>query len=185
AQKAADYMLNISEMKNYKEVKIKALALEIELDLLSLEGIGKIDEEILDELAHLYENATIGKRVISPVRLGRLDKSEVIKLKVETGKDFTLFRREIFYNDARHIYNNHGRPEEKYRHQIAVTTNDFLLIPIILKKYDSVEFEPKEKGKNSSDCLIYRKKFAGKYFIVEEIIYQENLLKVKTMRIEK
>lgn len=185
AQKAADYMLNVSGNKNFNSVKVKALALEIELELISMDGLGKIDEEILDELAHLYENASIGKRVISPVRLGKLEKAEIIKLQVETGKDFTLFRREIFYNDARHIYNNHGRPEEKYRNQIAVTTNDFLLIPIILKKYDSVEFEPKEKGKNSSDCLIYRKKFAGKYFIVEEIIYQENLLKLKTMRIEK
>lgn len=172
-----------SAMENELELEAEALALELEL--MSFNGIGKLDEEILDELANMYENAMTGKVIKLPIKLGALESSEIKKIKEQTGKDFSGFKRFVRWYEARHIYKIHGGEHEKLLNQIPIGVREFMIAPVVVKSFDKVEFQPKEKSKDKEfDTLKYSKRIGKEHFVVEEIIYDEKILRLKTMYIK-
>ena len=73
-------------------------------------------------------------------------------------------------NAIRHILKNHGNQEaetKKYANQIAVTDNDFELIPDILNTPDNVTRG--KDGNRGKKALIFTKKFLNTYFLVMSI----------------
>lgn len=91
-------------------------------------------------------------------------------------------------NTIRHILKNHGNQEEetkKYNNQIAVTDDDFELIPTILNSPDS--FVRGKDGARGKKALIFTKKFINTYFLVMSISRNNKgvFVEVETMYIKK
>lgn len=164
--------------------KTKALALEIELELLDLMGLGRLDDEITDRMISLYEKAMIDKTGKDVISLGKLSSTEINFLKNATGIDFSKFRRIVDFNGARHTYKFHGGNHEKLSNQIPVEPIHFAFAPKVISEYDTIKFQPKGINKRN-DTILYTKKIGKTYFVVEEIITGENKLRLHTMWIKK
>jgi hypothetical protein len=113
------------------------------------------------------------------VEISVIDKKEAAFLKSKTGFDFTGYKRIIDNYGIKHTLKEHGKEStEKPRGQIAVTKEDFELIPEIVKT-ENVIFSGKNKhGKN---CILYEAEFNNVFFYVEEIRTGKKELALNTM----
>jgi phage-Barnase-EndoU-ColicinE5/D-RelE like nuclease3 len=80
-----------------------------------------------------------------------------------------------------HTHNKHGQEsKEKSRGQIAVTVDDYLLIPAIVKNPDTIHHG--EKSNIGTDLIKYEKEINGIcYFYVEEVRKKRKSLAMKTL----
>lgn len=103
------------------------------------------------------------------------------RLEADTGiKGISKFTHGIDSSSITHIVKKHGNQEsEAKRGQLPVTQDDIKLIPDIIENYDYVE-----KGSKTPDGkgrLIYRKRYNGTTYFVEEIRVGRKKLFAKTM----
>lgn len=82
-------------------------------------------------------------------------------------------------NEVRHAMKEHGNPlSEESRGQEAITPEDFVRIPDVVKNYDSVESSVTDQG---IPALVYRKKIGNTIFVVEEIRNKRHEAAFKSM----
>ncbi len=91
------------------------------------------------------------------------------------------FKRTVDNYAIIHTQNKHGlESREISRGQIAVSIDDYLLIPIIVKSPDTVTFG--EKSSIGTDLIKYEKEMNGIcYFYVEEVRMKRKSLAMKTL----
>ncbi len=91
------------------------------------------------------------------------------------------FKRTVDNYAIIHTQNKHGlESKEISRGQIAVSIDDYLLIPIIVKSPDTVTFG--EKSSIGTDLIKYKKEINGIcYFYVEEVRMKRKSLAMKTL----
>jgi leucyl-tRNA synthetase len=113
------------------------------------------------------------------VTFGRVDANEAKRLETATGLKLEGFRRFVDNYAITHILHEHGDAViESKRGQIAVTFEDFLLIPEIVSKPDKIT----SAGKTAVglDGILYEKKINGWICYFEEVRTKHDLLATKT-----
>jgi hypothetical protein len=96
------------------------------------------------------------------VEFSVLTKVQVNDYKIKTGKDLSGYKRIIDVSAIKHI-----------KKHTNISDADVLLIPFIVKNYDTLEL--------SKDSLLFTKEIGDKYYVVEEIRKGRKKLAVKTM----
>jgi hypothetical protein len=115
-----------------------------------------------------------------------LDEQEIEKLFAISGFDLQNYRRIIDSYGIIHALNKHGNETiEKQRGQIAITLNDFLLVPKIAKMPDKIVYEFEISTKRH--VLLYEKTLTeGKFVYAEEIrIGKKKNLVLMSLRLHK
>ncbi|MGH7953793.1 MAG: class I tRNA ligase family protein, partial [Limisphaerales bacterium] len=113
------------------------------------------------------------------VTFGKVSDEEAERLESQTGLKLKGFRRFIDNYAVAHILNEHGdAKKEMERGLIAVTFDDFLLIPQVVEFPDKVS----SAGKTAIglDGILYEKKINGWICYVEEVRTKHDLLATKT-----
>ncbi|MCU0469344.1 MAG: hypothetical protein MUF58_12155 [Arcicella sp.] len=92
-----------------------------------------------------------------------------------------VFRRTVDNYAIIHTHNQHGQESrEQSRGQIAITKEDYLLIPNIVKSPDAIHLG--EKSNIGTDLIQYEKEIDGvSYFYVEEVRKKRKSLSMKTL----
>lgn len=115
------------------------------------------------------------------VRFARVDDAAAATIKESTGADVSGYIHMIDNFGIRHALNEHGNPDvEARRGNIAITENDILKVPEIIKSYDRVE----NGGTDTSGRSLVRyikTDTDGTIYYVEEIRSKRKELALKTM----
>ena len=100
-------------------------------------------------------------------------------LKAKTDIDLTGYTRVIDKSGINHTIKNHGNEKkEQSRGQIAITNEDFELIPEIIKSENVIYSGKNDLGK---DCLLYEAHIGSLIFYIEEIRTGRKQLCLQTM----
>jgi leucyl-tRNA synthetase len=114
------------------------------------------------------------------VTFGKVGDEEAKLIESQTGLKLNGFRRFIDNDAIAHILHEHGDAAmESKRGLVAVTFEDFLLIPEIVEFPDKVS--PAGKTATGLDGILYEKKINGWICYVEEVRTLHNLLATKTL----
>lgn len=117
------------------------------------------------------------------ISLGRVTNHE--RIKADTGFDLEGFERILDNYGVRHTMKKHGNPKaEAARGQIAVTLDDFALIPLITAEPDRVFHDG--QNKIGRDVIVFCKAIDGiGYRHVEEIRPKGKLVATDSLRKKK
>ncbi|HZL14363.1 MAG TPA: class I tRNA ligase family protein [Verrucomicrobiae bacterium] len=113
------------------------------------------------------------------VTFGRVDVEEARRLEAETGLKLEGYRRFVDNYAIAHILHEHGDADaETKRGLVAITQEDFLLIPEIVQQPDRIS----HAGKTAVglEGVLYEKRVNGWICYVEEVRTKHNLLATKT-----
>lgn len=198
AQKAADYMLNISEVKNYNAAKIKALALEIELELVSLgEESSKFSEAlkasnpfaIKRKLRFLKEHPEVVANPLSifiGTQLGKVDESDLIvgRITKEVAKKALITEAIIYLESGIPGRNGFGLKHIKSEHQdildyLGVSAIEF--VKMICENFNEI----REDKNGKIDLLVNANKQKLLVVALKEDEDRENYYRVITALICK
>ncbi len=147
-------------------------------------GLEGFDESILDEMIDLYERAQLNKTGKGKVDMGIVPPDQCEKIKSETGVDLSGFKRIFTYNDARHIYLQHGKRIERYRNQKTIEAEDIVLLPFIWNSFDHVEFDSVKTTVSGNSVIKYTKKIGKIHIAIEEIWNDKKELHLKSFYIK-
>ena len=105
----------------------------------------------------------------------------LIGVKLQKGQ-----KHKLVPNGARHTYRNHGSNEIKEMKlgQIAVRSEDWALVPYIVKNYDSLELSEHLSGQGYR-VLKYRKRIGNKEYHFREELWKNKSPISKTLFIKK
>jgi valyl-tRNA synthetase len=132
------------------------------------------------EIQELVEFAMTDKSSKNKVlHLGKLESDEIELLKLKTNLDFSDYSRVIDKSGINHAIKQHGNEKrETSRGQLAITKNDFELIPEIVKSENVIY---SGKSKIGMDCILYEAYFEDVIFYVEEVRTGRKQLCLQTM----
>ena len=121
-----------------------------------------------EEIAALVDFALTDKTNKNRVvRFGEIDDLQAIAIHDKTEIDVSGYTRIIDVYGVKHTFIQHGNPTtEAKRGQIAVTKEDFLLIPQIVLTENIIY---SGKNKIGKDCLLYEAIINDIFYYVEEI----------------
>jgi hypothetical protein len=104
------------------------------------------------------------------ILMENLEENIIERIKTETGIDLTGFAIEIDNYGIKHAFEGHGNPIKEAKHgQIAITEEDYLLIPLIIMDFDKVSYNEMINGKTVEPALVFEKEIDGRYFVVKQI----------------
>jgi len=132
-----------------------------------------------EDVAKFVEAST---KVPSNAKLyfGKIGSSVSNKIKSELGVDVDNYNISLQTSAIKHILKNHGDPKyESNRGQVAITNEDFKLIPLIVSEYDNVS--KSGKVENNNQALLFEKQIGDNYYLVNYISDKNHNLEVKTM----
>ncbi len=136
--------------------------------------------KIVESLSKLIDLSFSENNELIKVELGKMAKKYALLAKEETGISLDDFEHTVDTYALRHTIKKHGSPKaEAARGQIAVTIDDFKLIPQIIKFPDSVEYS--RKNKLGNPVLIYTKVIENQIFYLEEIRANRKEVAMQTM----
>ena len=99
--------------------------------------------------------------------LGCVSDEQAKKIKEQYGIEIHGYERVIENFGVLHAMKHHGNEiQEQSRGQIAITIDDFEIIPEITSQPDLIEYEG--KSKQNTDLLKYEKRKTNNYIYVEE-----------------
>ena len=111
---------------------------------------------------------------------GKIGINAANRIKETLGVDVTNYNISLQTNAVRHIIKNHGNKFiESISGQIAVTSDDFKLIPQIVLNFDKAI----KSGitENNNQALTFQKRIGNIYYLVSYISSKNHNLEVKTM----
>ncbi|MEZ5047493.1 MAG: hypothetical protein R2831_10930 [Chitinophagaceae bacterium] len=124
------------------------------------------------EIKQLINLALSQKPTHKILNLGKATKQQTDFINQYTNEDVTGIQRHIDTSGIRHAIKLHGSPKtENPRGQIAINLDDFLLLPIILKTPDKIEYKGKNKLKQ--DVFLYTKQIDNIYFVAEAVRFSK------------
>ena len=113
------------------------------------------------------------------VQINLVDQSEAKILKLKTGLSLLGFKRVIDKFGINHTLKNHGDiNKEKLRGQIAISNEDFELIPKINKSKNLIYVS---KNKLGNDAFLYEAIIKDTFYYVEEVRTGKKELCMTTM----
>ena len=122
----------------------------------------------VESIKQLIEELKLDKSAFLRYEIGELSEQEIIQIKEATGFDLSGYKRTMYSYGVNHAIKKHGNPKtEESRGQVAITEEDFELIPQIVANPDSIEFG--EKNDLGNDLIKYSKTIGNQLFYVEEI----------------
>jgi putative DNA methylase len=122
----------------------------------------------VESIKQLIEELKVDKSAFLRYEIGELSEKEIQQIKEATGFDLSGYTRTMYSYGVNHAIKKHGNPKkEESRGQIAITDDDFELIPQIVANPDSIEFG--EKNDLGNDLIKYAKVIGNQLFYVEEI----------------
>ena len=146
----------------------KGIEEALEEEYPKTEALKKAGDKTKRQIEELYDYALSGKsNEKRAVVYGVVDDKEAQRIKSATGFDVSGYKRVIDNYAIRHILKRHGDPQSEARKgNIAVTKEDFLLIPEIVSAV-----KPVYAGKTSvgRDGFKYEKKINGYIYVIEEV----------------
>ncbi|OOF84452.1 phage head morphogenesis protein [Rodentibacter ratti] len=161
-----------------KKINEQSANLSVEPDVSSKNKSGKM------ELGELFDNSATGSGNKSFSNLGVVSEELVKVAKENIGLDISDWQHSIDESSIRHILKRHGNEKvENERGQRAVTKADILLLPLIIKAFDSIEYTGTTESGNES--FLIRKEIDDEIFSVQEIRKRHKKVAVKTMWIRK
>ncbi len=123
------------------------------------------NQEEIEALIQFALTDTTNKNKV--VKLGEIDALQAIAIENKTELNVSGYTRIIDVYGVKHTFKNHGDPiTEAKRGQIAVTKEDFLLIPQIVLTENIIY---SGKNKIGKDCLLYEAIINDIFYYVEEI----------------
>ncbi|MEA5137557.1 PBECR3 domain-containing polyvalent protein [Arcicella rigui] len=136
----------------------------------------------LNEILTLAKTDTENKNKV--LIIGEISPELSVLLTNQSGIELRNYRFSIDVYAVKHIIKNHGIPEiETPKGQVAITDEDFTLIPEILENPDVVFYDGKNKlGK---DVFQFQKIIGDKYVIIKEVRTGKKQLALNSMRIIK
>ena len=135
-----------------------------------------IFEEIEALVAFAFSDDTNRNRV---VKLGRINENQADLIKAKTELEVEGYNRIIDVYGVKHTFRQHGNPQtEEKRGQIAITKEDFLLIPQIIESENIIWVGKNKLGK---DCLLYEAIIEDVFYYVEEIRVGRKELALNTL----
>ncbi len=150
------------------------------VEYLTHKGLSGIDEDVLDELANLFENPKPNK----VVKVSKISSELLQKINKAIGKKINVSNLIVRGNEVIHIQDFHSKHSEKLNDQIPISTENFIYHPIVVLNFDEVEFQPKDNRKNKLDTLLFYKRIGNHYYVVQEVLEENNTLRLKTMWIK-
>lgn len=115
------------------------------------------------------------------LELGPVTSSTAQRIRDLTGIDVSDFKHALDVLGIKHTFRKHGNPQtETPRGQIAVTDDDFALIPEIVGSPDNIEKGILTK-RNRLQTIIYSKKLDGNVYYVETIREGKKRLVIHTL----
>lgn len=122
----------------------------------------------VESIKQLIEELKNDKSAFLRYEIGELSEKEIQQIKEATGFDLSGYTRTMYSYGVNHAIKKHGNPKtEESRGQVAITEEDFELIPQIVANPDSIEFG--EKNDLGDDLIKYSKIIGNQLFYVEEI----------------
>lgn len=120
------------------------------------------------DIKELVEFAKNNKNPINlKLQIGVIDVVEAEILELKTGFKLIGFKRIIDKFSINHTLKNHGNVEiEKKRGQIAITEEDFELVPQIVHSQNIIHVS---KNKIGNDILLYEAVINDTFYYVEEV----------------
>lgn len=103
---------------------------------------------------------------------------ELKGLAAQHGIDLTGYKHIIETSGTQHAEKRHGKNSND---RIALSLEDYLLIPIIIRYRDTVEISPKTENSHNNQVLVYKKRIGDMYFYVEEIRKRNKSLAFKSL----
>ena len=122
------------------------------------------------------------KKVPSNAKLyfGKIGTKIATRIKQSLGVDLENYNISLSTNAIRHTNKNHGNIQtEANRGQVAVTTEDFKLIPKIVTGFDNVSLSGTTE--NSNQAILFEKQIGDMYYLVSYVSDKNHNLEVKTM----
>ncbi|MGL2994658.1 hypothetical protein [Flavobacterium sp. TSSA_36] len=121
-----------------------------------------------NEIKQLVEFAINSKNPInSKLQISIIDEIEAEILELKTGFKLIGFIRIIDKFGINHTLKNHGNVNiEAKRGQIAITEEDFELVPIIVKSQNIIHVS---KNKIGNDLILYEAIIKDTFYYVEEV----------------
>ncbi|MCU0425984.1 MAG: hypothetical protein MUF71_10205 [Candidatus Kapabacteria bacterium] len=134
---------------------------------------------IQKEIAALVEKARI-ENTKENIAFATISPQEAAVILQYTGIDASGFRHIIETDRIRHIFKEHGNEvSEAQRGNIAITAEDFELLPDIVQNYDHITHERLSKDKN--ETVKYAKTIGNTTYFVTEIRKRKKTLALVTM----
>lgn len=131
------------------------------------------------EVTEFIETA-INSGLKGSLLLAEISSKEQQDIFKQTGIDTTDFTHILEADRVRHIMKEHGSAEkENPRGNIAVTAEDFLLLPEIFEKYDSIQRV--EQSYFGKERIMYRKMMHGTVYCVVEVRGKKQVLSLITL----
>lgn len=122
----------------------------------------------VESIKQLIEELKNDKSAFLRYEIGELSEKEIQQIKEAIGFDLSGYTRTMYSYGVNHAIKKHGNPKtEESRGQVAITEEDFELIPQIVANPDSIEFG--EKNDLGDDLIKYSKIIGNQLFYVEEI----------------
>ncbi len=137
-----------------------------------------MNDELSELIMYAFEDTS---NHLKTIELHFLELDELLFFE-ELLKDIKkTFKRTIDNYAIVHTHNKHGQESKEIsRGQIAVTVDDYLLIPIIVKSPDIITLG--EKSNVGTDLIRYEKEINGIcYFYIEEVRRKRKSLAMKTL----
>jgi phage-Barnase-EndoU-ColicinE5/D-RelE like nuclease3 len=123
---------------------------------------------MIKKIKELVNQSLDIKPVHKILSIGKSSKEQTEFINKYVTEDVTGIERFIDTSGIRHALKEHGSPKtEEPRGQIAITIDDFELIPEILKNPDSIEYVKKNSLKQ--DIFLYTKEIGNIYFVAEAV----------------
>ena len=122
------------------------------------------------------------KKVPSNAKLyfGKIGANIARRIKQSLGVDLENYNISLSTNAIRHTNKNHGNIQtEANRGQVAVTTEDFKLIPKIVTDFDNVNLSGTTE--NHNQAILFEKQIRDMYYLVSYVSDKSNSLEVQTM----
>lgn len=117
--------------------------------------------------------------VKAELEIGAVSIAEAEVLNQKFNADVRGYVRKIDNFGVIHVLRNHGiEDKERRRGQVAITVNDFAIIPDVAQARNVVYMA---KNKLGRDCLVYSLYEKGTYYYVEEIRTGRKELVLNTM----
>lgn len=123
---------------------------------------------MIEEIKALVEFARNSKSAVnSKLQINRIDETEAKSIELKTGFKLLGYKRVIDKFGINHTLKQHGNIEaEKLRGQIAITSEDFELVPQIAVSDNIIHVS---KNKFGNDIILYEAIIQNTFYYVEEV----------------
>ena len=130
-------------------------------------------DELKRKIEELYDFALNNpKNELKIVEITRIEKELAEAIQLKTGIDLSDFVIAIDNYGIKHTIERHGNSKKEARlGQVAILKSDFILIEKIVRKADTIKYDPRQKTPKSVviETFIFEKEIDDVYYVVKDV----------------